>query len=553
MKVVGLVSGGKDSCYNMVQCVAAGHELTCLAHLVPSDNSCHEADSYMYQTIGWDKVKTIANAMELPLYVETVTGSSLDTGADYLPKEGDEVEDLYRLLERVQKETEVTGVAVGAILSDYQRIRVENVCLRLGLTPLAYLWRRDQSELLKEMVDVGMDSIIVKVACLGLTEKHLGKSLAEMQPHLESLSKKYGVNVCGEGGEYETFTLDCPLFKHRIQVNSKEVMTHSAGDVVSVNLLRITDCQLIPKPETHGVSHLELLRKIEIDSVPLLDVISPNVKCSPFDTMENSVDVEEPAVEELDLKNLKQKFPSNDDSWFKVCCFGSSEDDATCVGESFEFLDKFLQENNCSLSDILKITLVVDSMENYAIINKKYASYFGINPPVRVCVAVDRKNFPENFRLMMSCVGQKRNLDKPRRGELHVQGLSHWAPANIGPYSQGQSQSGRVFLSGSIGLIPGSMVLVSDSEAAQAGVALRHVARVARVVTPRVPLSRVSSVTCYVTSNEAAAQAQKIWNKSDDFNPSFPIKFLQVSQLPRNAAVEWELELKETFEDNDDE
>jgi len=23
---------------------------------------------------------------------------------------------------------------------------------------------------------------------------------------------KYGINVCGEGGEYETFTLDCPLF-----------------------------------------------------------------------------------------------------------------------------------------------------------------------------------------------------------------------------------------------------------------------------------------------------------------------------------------------------
>ena len=25
-------------------------------------------------------------------------------------------------------------------------------------------------------------------------------------------SSKYGINVCGEGGEYETFTLDCPLF-----------------------------------------------------------------------------------------------------------------------------------------------------------------------------------------------------------------------------------------------------------------------------------------------------------------------------------------------------
>lgn len=49
-----------------------------------------------------------------------------------------------------------------------------------------------------------------------------------------------------------------------MKVNSKEVMTHSAGDVVSVNLLRITDCQLIPKPETHGVSHLELLRYQQI-------------------------------------------------------------------------------------------------------------------------------------------------------------------------------------------------------------------------------------------------------------------------------------------------
>ena len=26
----------------------------------------------------------------------------------------------------------------------------------------------------------------------------------------------YGLNVCGEGGEYETFTLDCPLFNKKI-------------------------------------------------------------------------------------------------------------------------------------------------------------------------------------------------------------------------------------------------------------------------------------------------------------------------------------------------
>lgn len=55
------------------------------------------------------------------------------------------------------------------------------------------------------------------MASLGLTpERHLGKSIKELQGHLVKMQEKYGVNVCGEGGEYETFTLDCPLFKKRI-------------------------------------------------------------------------------------------------------------------------------------------------------------------------------------------------------------------------------------------------------------------------------------------------------------------------------------------------
>ena len=123
MRVVGLVSGGKDSCYNLVQCVAAGHDVVCLAHLTPSDSSCHEADSHMYQTVGWDSVSRVAEAMELPLYVETVQGSSLSIARDYKHTENDEVEDLYRLLARVKEETGVTAVSVGAILSDYQRVR----------------------------------------------------------------------------------------------------------------------------------------------------------------------------------------------------------------------------------------------------------------------------------------------------------------------------------------------------------------------------------------------------------------------------------------------
>lgn len=57
------------------------------------------------------------------------------------------------------------------------------------------------------------------MAALGLKpEVHLGKSLQQMQGTLRGLGKKFGVNVCGEGGEYETLTLDCPLFTVRPSV-----------------------------------------------------------------------------------------------------------------------------------------------------------------------------------------------------------------------------------------------------------------------------------------------------------------------------------------------
>lgn len=60
-------------------------------------------------------------------------------------------------------------------------------CRRLSLTPLAYLWQRDQGELLSEMVDAGLEAILIKVAGIGLTTAHLGRTLGQMQPTLRKL------------------------------------------------------------------------------------------------------------------------------------------------------------------------------------------------------------------------------------------------------------------------------------------------------------------------------------------------------------------------------
>ncbi|XP_010842492.1 PREDICTED: diphthine--ammonia ligase isoform X1 [Bison bison bison] len=303
MRVAALISGGKDSCYNMMQCVAAGHQIVALANLRPAENQVgsDELDSYMYQTVGHHAIDLYAEAMALPLYRRTIRGKSVDTGPVYTKCEGDEVEDLYELLKLVKEREEVEGISVGAILSDYQRVRVENVCKRLNLQPLAYLWQRNQEDLLQEMISSNIQAIIIKVAALaelwhvifspwkmnfgmwdefllstvvylypithinsaviswntfirdyahatGLDpDKHLGKTLDQMEPYLLELSKKYGVHVCGEGGEYETFTLDCPLFKKKIIVDSSEVVTHSADAFAPVAYLRFLELHLEDK------------------------------------------------------------------------------------------------------------------------------------------------------------------------------------------------------------------------------------------------------------------------------------------------------------------
>lgn len=58
-------------------------------------------------------------------------------------------------------------------------------CARLGLVALAYLWRRDQGELLQEMIDCHIEAIVIKVAALGLDpSKHLGMTIADLHPHI---------------------------------------------------------------------------------------------------------------------------------------------------------------------------------------------------------------------------------------------------------------------------------------------------------------------------------------------------------------------------------
>jgi len=91
-----------------------------------------------------------------------------------------------------------------------------------------------------------------------------------------------------------------------------------------------------------------------------------------------------------------------------------------------------LSEHSLSLSHIANMNIFISSMDDFASINAVYATYFGVSPPARACVAVD---LPHPLRVMLDCVAYAEQKVGDRKA-LHVQGLSYWAPANIGPYSQ---------------------------------------------------------------------------------------------------------------------
>jgi len=194
-----LVSGGKDSTFALKSVLEHGRSRVLLISALPG-----REDSWMFHTPNLSLMDRFAECIGLPLLKVGVSGE----------KER-EVEELASALRRLELEALVSG----AIASSYQKKRIDGVCLSLGIRHVAPLWGRDPVEVLKEEIAAGMEIIVTSVSAEGLGEDWLGRRLDEQAvEELLSLSKKFGFNPAGEGGEYETLVLNAPFFKHRLEV-----------------------------------------------------------------------------------------------------------------------------------------------------------------------------------------------------------------------------------------------------------------------------------------------------------------------------------------------
>ncbi|XP_018322343.1 diphthine--ammonia ligase [Agrilus planipennis] len=543
MRVAALISGGKDSCFNMLQCIGAGHEIVALANLCPKKKT--EMDSYMFQSVGFEAIELMAKAMELPLFRIETECKSTAREIDYEYTSNDEVEDMFKLLEKVKKEVVINAVSVGAILSDYQRIRVENVCSRLGLVPLAFLWQRNQSELLTEMIKCEIDAIIIKVAALGLEpSRHLARPLRLVEPHLQAMNEKYGLNVCGEGGEYETLVLDCPLFSSRIIIDESEIVMHSNDPVAPVGYLRLKKLRLETKLPVLDLK--ERLKGIPVKDSDgyITDYGEEAVELVINDSQQNEI-----AVKEQDNVDCNERYYapiSNYSSVKSVDGFiwinnltGNSNEPAEALSEALEKLKSCLEEVKMGLNDICSVTMYISDMGLFADLNKVYLNKLNfINPPCRACVQVP---FSTPSMIILDAVAWKvpdtsSGENPAQRRTMHVQSVSHWAPANIGPYSQAVRIGDVTYVAGQIGLVPGSMQLVKGGLKAQCKLSLRHVHRILRAVDASLTLRDVVQGVCYVTDLKHVETARSFWEEKTE---NAIVDYVVVPVLPRNALIEW--------------
>ena len=231
MKLAALCSGGKDSTFSIYKALQIGHTVKCIVTIHPSTD-----DSMLFHYPNSRIVKSVADAMQIPFVgVDSRMGSSKE----------EECQVLVQAIEKAKSGYSIEGIVHGTISSRFQNDIFRNACSQHGLANITPLWNVRPYEYLQMLIDNKFRVKIVSVSAAGLDFSWLGKDLTrELIGELAVLSKRYGINISFEGGEAETLTMDCPIFKKKLSIKSSRILWDGQRGI-----FEILDHSLLPKEQ----------------------------------------------------------------------------------------------------------------------------------------------------------------------------------------------------------------------------------------------------------------------------------------------------------------
>jgi uncharacterized protein (TIGR00290 family) len=189
-------SGGKDSALALYHCLQDPDIK--IRYLVTTINDA--ADRISMHGVRAELLVKQAESIGIPLY--QIRLPEMPGMAEY-----DEVMSYH--LNRFKNEGVTHAIYGDIFLEDLKTYRDARLA-EAGLTGIYPLWKRDTTELINEFLNLGFGTVI---AC---TQERLA-NIAGQEISLELInSLPEDVDVCGENGEFHTFTFKGPIFKDAI-------------------------------------------------------------------------------------------------------------------------------------------------------------------------------------------------------------------------------------------------------------------------------------------------------------------------------------------------
>jgi len=198
-----LLSTGKDSLLAAQIMLEQNYKISCFITI-----NSKNPDSFMYHGPNTHLAKLQAKAANISLIEKKTKG-----------EKEDELKELKDAIKEAVDKYKIEGIVTGALFSNYQRKRIEKICDEIGVKCYSPLWHMDQEKEVKMLLDKKFRFWLVKVAAEGLDSSWLGKDFSnEHLKKLKDSNKKIGLNIAGEGGEYESLVLKAPFFEKKIDI-----------------------------------------------------------------------------------------------------------------------------------------------------------------------------------------------------------------------------------------------------------------------------------------------------------------------------------------------